>query len=770
MRDSLARAVGSKAVGLASYGQNGLPGVARNVTAIATGDESVGVQGGTTILAGAQSHKVELQNTIASGEGADLTAFANAVYQVATTISVSTSNYDDVETDPGASIVDGGGNQTAAPLFLNAAAGDFREAAGSPTIDAGSAGDSARSTPTGSLESSARRRTSAPSSSSRRLPRPARHAAVALRSSRSTFRAVNVGEAIFSAGKQGKRAGEGDGGLRASRGRQGRPSRSSGWSRGAGSARDASSRPRPTREEAVPLFQAGQRRLHPHGRRRLERFMFSGRISGRALKPGPYRLLGSAGGGPRRRPALGSSDETAPQRCGGGPADAGPSHPAASAAQRYAAPGASGTACTQAAPCSIHEAVEKAKADDEVIVGSGNYSILSAVEVPFKAERLNIHGDLAGPAPRVSATFGGPALGLFALGVRLSHLEVVNSAPGAVGVSCINTGLVDRVRASVTGDGSAAITAFGTCKVLDSVARADGKDSLALGATGGTKGEVALAENVTAIATGAKSVGIRSAFVEVIIQGSSTLEVRNTIARGAGVDLLAEDGIFGPGDIFATHSNFVTSEATFDAEITDGGGNQDAAPLFVDAAGGDYREAPGSPTIDAGTTELIGPLDLAGNPRALGAAPDIGAFEFVPPTPPPPPVARLQLLTITKEFRAVNFGGAIASKRRKSTKPIAGTVGYAISAPGQVSFSVERVLRGRRVGKSCVKQTKANKSKKKCTLSKPVKGGFTHTGVAGANAFKFSGRINDKALQPGGYSLLGSAGGVSASANFKIAK
>jgi len=45
------------------------------------------------------------------------------------------------------------------------------------------------------------------------------------------------------------------------------------------------------------------------------------------------------------------------------------------------------------------------------------------------------------------------------------------------------------------------------------------------------------------------------------------------------------------------------------------GGNTDADPLFANAAGGDYRLAPGSPCIDTGTNEYTGTLDLAGKPR-----------------------------------------------------------------------------------------------------------------------------------------------------------
>lgn len=53
-------------------------------------------------------------------------------------------------------------------------------------------------------------------------------------------------------------------------------------------------------------------------------------------------------------------------------------------------------------------------------------------------------------------------------------------------------------------------------------------------------------------------------------------------------------------------------------------------PLFVDAGNGDYRLAPLSPAIDAGTAAPpggLGPFDLAHAPRVAGALPDQGAFE-----------------------------------------------------------------------------------------------------------------------------------------------
>ena len=51
-------------------------------------------------------------------------------------------------------------------------------------------------------------------------------------------------------------------------------------------------------------------------------------------------------------------------------------------------------------------------------------------------------------------------------------------------------------------------------------------------------------------------------------------------------------------------------------------------PLFVDAAGGDFHLAAGSPCIDAGDPTHFAATDFEGDVRPQGAAPDIGADEF----------------------------------------------------------------------------------------------------------------------------------------------
>ena len=56
------------------------------------------------------------------------------------------------------------------------------------------------------------------------------------------------------------------------------------------------------------------------------------------------------------------------------------------------------------------------------------------------------------------------------------------------------------------------------------------------------------------------------------------------------------------------------------------------APVFVDAGGGDYQLAKGSPGIDGGQNQgwMAGAFDLAGEARIKGRIVDMGAFEAPP--------------------------------------------------------------------------------------------------------------------------------------------
>jgi len=92
-----------------------------------------------------------------------------------------------------------------------------------------------------------------------------------------------------------------------------------------------------------------------------------------------------------------------------------------------------------------------------------------------------------------------------------------------------------------------------------------------------------------------------------------------------------------PNGIIVSYSNVQGGEAGIvsnhpDDLITWGEGNIDTAPLFVEAASGNYRLLPDSPCIDAGTADEAPDTDIEWNKRPLGDGVDIGAFEQAKPT------------------------------------------------------------------------------------------------------------------------------------------
>lgn len=84
---------------------------------------------------------------------------------------------------------------------------------------------------------------------------------------------------------------------------------------------------------------------------------------------------------------------------------------------------------------------------------------------------------------------------------------------------------------------------------------------------------------------------------------------------------------------------------------TNGVGNITNAPLFVDTNNwADLRLQPNSPCIDAGNNDFVTwDTDLDGNPRILNGIVDMGAYEFVPMSPPTPAELVEHLIQLVNE-------------------------------------------------------------------------------------------------------------------------
>lgn len=299
--------------------------------------------------------------------------------------------------------------------------------------------------------------------------------------------------------------------------------------------------------------------------------------------------------------------------------------PAASAAaQRYASPTGSGD-CSSASPCDVTQAVNGAAAGDEVIVAPGDYPLTTTL---FTQAPITIHGVAGQPRPRLF--FSGPGqMGLhLANDSTLRYVEVDQERDDSSALYVLQSS-VEQVIARAAGPQGTALIQNSTIRNSIVVASGAGGVALRTISTGGTI--LGTYRNVTAIATDAGGVAIQAVANDLF--GYAGILARNVIARGGpgGHSLEATSASSGAtATITVGHSNWLGRSTTgTKASIVEGAGNQSSAPAFVNAAAGDYRQAPGSPTIDAGLDEAInGAFDVDGDPRQIGGI-DIGADEFV---------------------------------------------------------------------------------------------------------------------------------------------
>ena len=218
--------------------------------------------------------------------------------------------------------------------------------------------------------------------------------------------------------------------------------------------------------------------------------------------------------------------------------------------------------------------------------------------------------------------------------------------------------------------------------------------------------------------------------------GSNVVEIVNsTLAGPAGTTDLA----VGNDDAKASLINVNRSAA----RITKGTGTiEELSPLDVDPMlSSDGHLLAGSPLIDAGTGAgfLAGDpedtLDIDREARLLGAAPDIGADE-VPPAPPGPPpgggpdttAPSMTSVRVPKRFRS-----RCPRPRPPRCRP-GMTVRLTLSEAGTVQLLFRRIVRRRAAGSA-----------------RPLRVRFA--AKAGANRFRFSGKIRRRALRSGRYRL-----------------
>jgi hypothetical protein len=304
---------------------------------------------------------------------------------------------------------------------------------------------------------------------------------------------------------------------------------------------------------------------------------------------------------------------------------------AEAAAIRYASPDGSTestSTCPPSDPCELQNALDNAQDGDEVVLLPGDYE--KAGGGSFTVDhQVYVHGQPDQPPVRLFVTAGTSPVLIVNTEATIEGLLLEQTGGGEalfVDGPSANGSLIDRVVArSVNyygceiGDSDGVLLRNSAC-----LSEADGY--LALAIFNYFESGTVLLRNVTARSTGAPfSYGIsaETASTQLVVDG------RNVIADGSTADVNGDAQGMPPFSVTVnlTSSNYDSESELSGGQVTDPGtnGNQTATPLL--AADG-YHQLLSSPTINGGTADaLIGALDVDGEPRSSGAAPDIGADE-----------------------------------------------------------------------------------------------------------------------------------------------
>jgi hypothetical protein len=377
---------------------------------------------------------------------------------------------------------------------------------------------------------------------------------------------------------------------------------------------------------------------------------------------------------------------------------ASPAH-AAGPVTLFVNPGGAGDVCSHTDPCAIDEGMTDADSGDTIIVEPGSYGTSHAPladQLGLGSTGVTIHSQAGSRMPVITsdATVGlALTAGSSLDGVALTFL----GSKAALNVPATATASHVIVRTST---GNAACVAEGTLSDSLCVTSATSASAVVVQVLTGTV--TATLRNVTAESTSTTGIGVNvEAGDETPGDGASlAVHATNVIAHGGLTDLQASAAVDATTTavVSISHSDFGTTTATAGpgtATIIGSASNVQAPPHFVNAAKGDYHETLSSPTVNAGAPAPKTDTDVAGIPRTLGSAPDIGAYEL-PQAPRLSAVAARKITGTSAHLSvAVDPQGLATSVRAAATHGHSHALSATVSAgSGRSSKTVHLTVHG----------------------------------------------------------------------------
>lgn len=163
--------------------------------------------------------------------------------------------------------------------------------------------------------------------------------------------------------------------------------------------------------------------------------------------------------------------------------------------------------------------------------------------------------------------------------------------------------------------------------------------------------------------------------------------------------------------------------------------------------------ADGTWSMDMALQPGVNQVTAVASDGAGNEARTVRSFLFTPPPPPFVPVADVVAPSISRAslsasmFRVGSGATAVSAQRRR---PAGTTIRYSVSEASRVTFAIARRTTGRRVGSRCVRSTRRNRSRRKCTRFVAGRT-LTRRAPAGANQLRFTGRVGTRKLGVGRY-------------------